>query len=164
MPRPRTLLPIFRESHLELTWETVEFDDLDGLTLYTLLRVRQEVFVMEQESIYLDLDGKDLDAVHMLCREGRSLVAYQRCLPPGLSYPESSLGRIVVAPGMRGRQLGRDLVQRGIDHNLARWPGHGICISAQSHLQDFYTSMGFTAEGEVYQEDGIPHRKMRYPA
>jgi ElaA protein len=142
-------------------WQILSFDELCTDQLYALLRLRQQVFVVEQQSIYLDLDDKDQRADHMLCRDGATLLAYQRCLPPGVSYPESSLGRIVVARVARGRQLGRQLVQRGVDYNLRRWPGAGIVINAQSYLQDFYRDLGFEAEGEEYLEDGIPHRRMR---
>ncbi|MEM9254198.1 MAG: GNAT family N-acetyltransferase [Pseudomonadota bacterium] len=146
---------------LNLEWFCDTFAELSPWSLYAILKLRQEVFVLEQDSLYLDPDGKDLDSTHIYAFESGELVAYQRCLPPGLSYPESSIGRIVTHPRMRGKQLGKALVQRGVEYNLMHWPGSDICISAQAHLQNFYASFGFTAEGESYQEDGIPHRKMR---
>jgi ElaA protein len=149
---------------MDLTWQTVAFDELDRDQLYAVMRLRQQVFVVEQESIYLDLDGRDQGAAHMLVLQGNELVAYQRCLPPGLSYPESALGRIVVAPRARGRDLGRELVRRGIAYNLEQWPQNDICINAQSYLERFYTALGFSAEGEEYMEDGIPHIRMRFKA
>ena len=145
-------------------WQIASFAELTTAELYGVLQLRQEVFVVEQDSAYLDLDGVDQDAIHMLCKRDSGIVAYQRCLPPGLKYPESSLGRILVCQAMRGQQLGRELVERGIEHNLQHWPGHDICISAQAHLLAFYGSLGFVAEGEEYLEDRIPHRKMRYSA
>lgn len=149
---------------MTLQWQTLAFTELTRKELYAVLRLRQEVFVVEQRCAYLDLDGLDQQATHMLCLQARELMAYQRCLAPGLSYPESSLGRIVVCPAMRGLHLGRELVQRGIEHNLSQWPSHDIRINAQAHLQEFYVSLGFTAEGSEYLEDNIPHRQMRYPA
>ncbi|MAT91519.1 MAG: GNAT family N-acetyltransferase [Halioglobus sp.] len=149
---------------MDIDWHTLAFAELGSDELYALLRLRQQVFVVEQQSIYLDLDGKDQQAVHMLCRQGDELAAYQRCLPPGVSYEQSSIGRIVVHPQSRGAGLGRELVRRGIAYNRRAWPGNGICISAQAHLQDFYASMGFVARGNIYQEDGIPHRQMRLDA
>ncbi len=146
-------------------WKTVAFGQLALDELYALLRLRQEVFVVEQDCVYLDLDDKDQVGLHMLATEGDTLVAYQRCLPPGTSYPgASSIGRIVVAPQSRGTQLGRELVERGIAHNRQAWPGVDICINAQAHLQRFYGSLGFVPEGEEYMEDGIAHRRMRLPA
>ena len=91
-------------------------------------------------------------------------MAYLRCIAPGRDCPDTQLGRIVVRPEARGRNLGRELVKRGIAHNQARWPNTDIRISAQSHLQDFYVSLGFIAEGTEYLEDGIPHRRMRHKA
>ena len=98
----------------------------------------------------------------MLCWRDDQLLAYQRCLAPGLNYPESSLGRIVVSAPARGLQLGRTLVLKGIDHNLRQWPGHDIRINAQSYLRDFYTGLGFAAQGAEYEEDGIMHVAMLY--
>jgi ElaA protein len=147
---------------MTLEWQTLAFTELTGEGMYAALRLRQQVFVVEQNCAYLDLDNLDQHATHMLCMRDGELLAYQRCLAPGLSYPESSLGRIVVSPALRGKQLGRELVQRGIKYNLLHWPGSGIRINAQAHLQYFYTSLGFTAEGSEYLEDHILHRQMRY--
>ena len=147
-----------------LEWQILTFDELGAARLYAILRLRQAVFVVEQQSIYQDLDNLDQQAMHMIGSADGEIAAYLRCLAPGLSYPESSMGRIIVSPAMRGRDLGRDLVQRGIDYNLAQWPDSAIRINAQSYLQAFYASMGFVAEGEEYMEDGIPHRQMRYAA
>ncbi|MGB1142236.1 MAG: GNAT family N-acetyltransferase [Halioglobus sp.] len=152
---------------MALNWKTLSFRELDLEELYALLRLRQQVFVVEQDCAYLDLDNKDQVARHILAFNGDQLVAYQRCLPPGASYPAaSSIGRIIVHPDHRGTQLGRELVAQGIRHNADSWPDTDICINAQAHLQGFYGSLGFVAEGEEYMEDGIPHRKMRlqYPA
>ena len=141
-------------------WQSLTFAQLGQAQLYAVLRLRQEVFAVEQQSIYLDLDGLDQQAIHMLCTTDEQLQAYQRCLPPGVSYPESSLGRIVVSAAARGRQLGKELVLRGVNYNLQTWPGSAICISAQAHLRDFYKDLGFVAQGDEYDEDGIPHLQM----
>ena len=147
---------------MTLKWRTLVFSALTGDELYAVLRLRQQVFVVEQNCAYMDLDNLDQHAIHMLGIGDAELLAYQRCLAPGVSYMESSLGRIVVHPAQRGQQLGRELVQRGIEHNLSLWPGSGIRINAQAHLQHFYTAAGFIAEGDEYLEDNILHRQMRY--
>ncbi len=145
-------------------WSIQAFAELDTNTLYEILELRQAIFVVEQNCPYQDLDGLDQPAFHMSCREGDTLLAYQRCLPPGTSYTESSIGRIIVTAAARGRQLGRELVQRGIDFNREQWPDHDIRIGAQAHLADFYGSLGFEVVGEEYVEDGIPHVHMVLPA
>ena len=145
---------------MNLHWQTLEFKELGAERLYRVLRLRQEVFVVEQQCAYLDIDNLDQRAGHMLCMHDREIVAYLRCLAPELSYPESSLGRIMVTPALRGQQLGGELVQRGIAHNLQQWPASDIRINAQSHLQGFYAELGFVAEGGEYLEDNIPHLEM----
>ena len=147
---------------MDYRWQTSEFTDLGTVQLYALLTLRQQVFVVEQACIYLDLDNLDQGAIHMLCWQGDHLLAYQRCLAPAVHFAESALGRIVVDPTARGRQLGVDLVRRGISYNLARWPGQGIRINAQAYLETFYTGLGFVAEGDSFAEDGIAHIQMVY--
>ncbi|MFK7976255.1 MAG: GNAT family N-acetyltransferase [Halioglobus sp.] len=143
-------------------WQTLRFDELAPETLYAILRLRSEIFVVEQECAYLDMDNLDQQSTHMLMWQSGKLCAYQRCLPPGASYLESSIGRIVVDPTLRGKALGYTLVQRGIDFNTTTWPESGIVIHAQAHLEKFYGRLGFVAEGEAHLEDGILHRNMRY--
>ena len=144
-------------------WQTCDFAGLNTLELYAALRLRQQVFVLEQHCLYLDLDDLDQEAIHMLCWRDGQLLAYQRCLAPGANFNESALGRIVVSALARGQDLGREIVRRGIKHNLARWPGHDIRINAQAYLEAFYAELGFVAEGDVFDEDDIPHIQMVYP-
>ncbi|MFK8048577.1 MAG: GNAT family N-acetyltransferase [Halioglobus sp.] len=141
-------------------WEISTFDALSNNSLYQAMRLRQAVFVVEQNCIYPDLDGLDQESTHVLCWRDEELLAYQRCLPPGLSYSESSLGRIVVSPAGRGHKLGRELVQRGIDINMKQWPQSNIKIGAQAYLRSFYQSLGFVVLGDEYIEDGIAHIHM----
>lgn len=145
-------------------WEALPFDALDVHRLYAILALREAVFVVEQNCPYLDCDGLDPVAWHLLCRRGDTLLAYQRCLPPGTPYRESSIGRIIVPEAGRGRGLGRELVRRGIAFNRERWPGHAIRIGAQARLTAFYESLGFLVDGDVYDEDGIDHIHMVLPA
>ena len=144
-------------------WQVTEFERLPNTQLYALLRLRQEVFCVEQNCIYLDMDNLDQQATHMLCWRDSQLMAYLRALPPGLCFPESSLGRIVVASAARGTKLGHELVQRGIQFNVEKWPDSNIQIGAQAHLSDFYGGLGFETVGDEYMEDGIPHIHMIRP-
>ena len=149
----------------ERVWTFQPFGELSGQDVYEVLQLRAAVFVVEQDCAYLDPDGQDQGAWHGLCREQGRLVAYQRCLPPGEASPrDSALGRIVVDPALRGQDLGRELVRRGIAFNRHTWPDHAILIGAQAHLQQFYGSLGFESCSEEYLEDGIPHVHMRLPA
>ena len=142
-------------------WSWRSFDELTGSEVYAILKLRNEIFVVEQNCVYADPDGLDQDAHHCLYREDGRLLAYQRCLPPGIPFDESSVGRIVVHESLRGRRIGRELVQRGIDYNLATWPEHAILIGAQAYLKGFYTSLGFVSLEDPYIEDGIEHVHMR---
>ncbi len=143
-----------------MNWEITAFNHFTTHALYAALRLRQEVFVLEQNCVYLDLDGLDQSSEHLLGWEGGELLAYLRCLPPRLSYPQSSIGRIVVSPAARGHDLGRELVKKGIAHNLKTWPTTDIRIGAQAYLETFYTQLGFVTDGEPYIEDGIEHIHM----
>ncbi len=149
--------------NMDYHWQVCPFKDLGNEELYNLLRLRQEVFVVEQNCAYLDLDGLDQKAMHILCWQQKKLIAYARCLAPGQAFPESALGRIVVSPACRGQSLGRELVSRGIELNMALWPDSAIQIGAQAHLDKFYESLGFISTGDSYIEDGIPHVHMIKP-
>jgi len=148
------------------SWSWKTFRELTLDELYAVLALRQEVFVVEQRSIYQDVDGLDPSALHLLGMErdegGKPwLAAYLRVFKPDAKYPgATSLGRVVASPRARGRGLGRELTQRGIAELERRFPGVDIRISAQDYLRRFYASLGFVAEGDIYDEDGIPHVEM----
>ena len=128
--------------------------------LYDALALRSRVFVLEQGP-YLDADGVDRMAWHLLGRDGSGVLqGYLRVVDPAVKYREPSLGRVVVAPELRGTGLGRRLVAEGIDRCSAAWPGQAVRISAQAHLQTFYAEFGFAPVGEVYLEDNIQHLEM----
>ncbi len=155
-----------------LHWHPARFDDLGTDRLYDLLRLRSEVFVVEQDCAYLDIDGKDRhpDAVHLLgIADDGTLAAYLRILPPGLghgiaAFAEPSIGRVVTAPAWRGRGLGDPLLREGIAETLRKWPGTAIRLGAQAHLQAYYARNGFEPASNAYLEDGIPHVEMLRPA
>ena len=147
-------------SEQELHWQSLGFDALGSHQLYRILHLRQQVFIVEQDCIYQDLDNLDQRSLHLCANRGEDLLAYLRCLPPGLSYNESSMGRIVTSSGARGLKLGRELVRRGIALNLSTWPNSDILIGAQAQLEKFYREFGFETVTEPYDEDGIAHIKM----
>ena len=149
---------------MDLTYRALAFDELTTAELYALLRLRAEVFVVEQDCVYQDLDDKDQQAIHLLGEtpDGR-LAAYTRLLPRGVSYPDyASIGRVVTAPFARGKGIGRPLMQESLRELHARYGIQPVKISAQAHLQAYYGSIGFRTITEEYLEDGIPHVGMRW--
>jgi len=144
----------------ELRWQVATFQTLESGLLYDILQLRQQIFIVEQNCVYQDLDNLDQQSLHLCALGHGKLLAYLRALPPGLGYAEASLGRIAVNEEARGLQLGRELVARGIALARTTWPASDIKIGAQAHLEAFYTAMGFDTIGDVYDEDGIPHIKM----
>ena len=147
-----------------LTWDDLGVDDLDVRTLYDVLALRSAVFVVEQECAYQDVDGLDLvdGTRHLLGRRGpQPLAAYARILAPSEDHPTPRIGRVIVSPHARGEQLGRALMLRTLGACESRWPGEAVELGGQAHLTDFYASLGFTAVGAPYVEDGLPHQWMR---
>ncbi len=142
-----------------MNWHALGFEQLTGTQVYQLLQLRSEIFVVEQTCIYQDIDGHDLhpEALHLLGYRDDKLHAYLRLLPPGCSYPQMSIGRVLVSEAGRRDGLGSELMQRGLELARKQWGGQLCHISAQLHLQAFYENQGFVAVTESYLEDGIPH-------
>ena len=150
-----------------VAWHWRRFETLSNDDVHDLLALRSTVFVVEQRCVFLDADGGDRSAWHLLGRATdapRALSAYLRCLDPGVRYDAPSIGRVVTAPAVRGTGLGRSLMEEGIGRSQAAWPGADIVINAQRRLETFYRSLGFVTEGEPYLEDDIEHVRMRLPA
>lgn len=145
---------------MELNWTYKNFDDLSAAELYAILQLRSEVFVVEQNCVYLDLDNKDKKSIHLMAWQDDDLVAYTRLVPPGVSFAEASIGRVVTSPRHRGTGVGIQLMQKSIAHCLATYQTQSIKIGAQLYLQKFYTNLGFVQSSEPYDEDGIPHIEM----
>lgn len=139
--------------------EIKEFLDFDVKGLYNLMKLRVEVFVVEQKCPYLELDGKDEQSIHFLIKDHGELIAYLRILPAGLSYREVSIGRVLVSEKYRKRGYGRELMNKALDYIKENNLGD-IRISAQDYLRGFYESLGFKKISEVYLEDNIPHIEM----
>ena len=148
---------------MQATYRVVPFAELTVHELYAILRLRAEVFVVEQTCYYQDLDDKDQRALHLLASVDGKLAGYTRLLDKGISYPDyASIGRVVTAPFARGKGLGRPLMQESIKTIFAHYGHQPLKISAQAHLQAYYNSVGFEGVGAIYDEDGIPHRAMVY--
>ena len=143
-----------------LDWRVQPFEQLDVVALYAILQLRSEVFVVEQQCVYLDVDGKDLRCHHLTGWDGDTLAAYARLVPAGLSFDEASIGRVLTSPRYRGSGAGRTLLARSIEACHRVFGPQPIRIGAQRYLQRFYESFGFVACSEVYVEDGIPHVDM----
>ena len=142
-------------------WSCLGFDSLSAGQLYECLALRSAVFVVEQNCVYQDVDGLDLQSLHLMGRRDGRLVAYARLLPAGISYPEhAAIGRVVTEPSLRGTGIGHELVRRAIAAVRTSFGTVDIRISAQAHLTSFYASHGFAAIGSTYLEDGIEHRAM----
>jgi ElaA protein len=136
------------------------FENLSNHELYSILALRERVFIVEQDCPYIDCDGKDFESLHMGLYEGDALQAYLRLVPPGLSYSTWSIGRVVVAPEFRGLGLGKKIMQDAIVYLEREFDAQQITISAQTYLLRFYGELGFYQVGEGYLEDDIPHVKM----
>lgn len=155
-------------SGLVMRWQWSSFDELTVQQFHDVAALRLDVFSIEQQCIYQDIDGLDSHAWHLLgwtsplpdTAGSERLAAYLRVVMPGYKYEEPSIGRVVLARQWRGQQLGRLLMQTGISKTLEHYPGSAIRISAQQHLSVFYRSLGFTESSAPYDEDGITHVQM----
>ncbi len=138
------------------------FDQLSLSQLYAIMALRQEVFIVEQNCPYLDADGKDMDAHHLMgIDEKGQLLAYTRLLPKGIAYEKYvSIGRVVTSPKVRRKGLGKQLMEESIKQAGQIYPPADIKISAQCYLIEFYEALGFQCVGESYLEDDIPHIAM----
>ena len=141
----------------EITWILKKFDDLKPAELYSILQMRNEVFVVEQKCVFQDADNKDQPSLHLMGWNGPQLVAYARIVPPGISYPEPSIGRVITSPASRKNGTGKTLMLQAIQATESVHGKNIIRIGAQFYLKKFYESFGFIAEGDVYLEDDIDH-------
>jgi ElaA protein len=145
---------------LDIQWQWLAYDALSRDQLYALLRLRSEVFVVEQNCVFQDMDGLDDRAMHLLGIRAAELVAYVRCFPAGVTFDEASIGRVVTRPDARGGGLGHLLMTQAVKALEAEWGAQPIRIGAQAHLKSFYERHGFVDVGKPYVEDGIPHLEM----
>jgi ElaA protein len=136
------------------------FNELTVQQLYQILKLRSAIFVLEQQCLYQDMDDKDQQCHHLMLFEDDQLAAYTRLLPAGLSFDEVSIGRVITNPAFRGKGLARKVMEQSIEACYHLFGKQPIRIGAQLYLKDFYQSLGFAPEGEMYLEDDIPHIEM----
>ena len=151
-----------------IAWQCARFADLAPNALYASLKARSEVFVVEQRCVFLDMDGIDVHALHLLGwasggvspERDSGLAAYLRLIEPGRKYAEASIGRVLTTRAFRGIGLGRVLMREGLRRAALEYPGAPVRIGAQRYLERFYSSLGFCVASEPYDEDGIEHVQM----
>lgn len=143
-----------------INWTCKKFNELTPHELYAILQLRNEVFVVEQNCVFQDADNKDAYCCHLMGWKDGLLAAYTRLVPPGVSYTEMSIGRVVTSPAARGGGLGRELMEQSIKRCYNLFGNGSIKIGAQLYLEKFYGSLGFVQSSEMYLEDGIPHIEM----
>ena len=143
-----------------MEWTIKQFQDLNLDELYAILYLRTEVFVVEQSCPYQEVDNKDQESYHLLGQDNGEIVAYARLLPPGITFPEASIGRVLVIRSHRGKGLAQQLMARSLAFLVEELGQKRIQLSGQTYLEKFYKSFGFKPVSQSYLEDGIPHKDM----
>ncbi|MBB5181661.1 ElaA protein [Planomicrobium koreense] len=144
-----------------MDWNTYHFDELTARKLYEFLKLRVDVFIVEQDCPYPELDNLDQESIHMAYTENGRTLAYARLVPGGVKYGLPSIGRVIVHPDARSRGLAKQLLEKSIDYILKEWKADEIQLQGQVYLKGFYESFGFVPISEEYDEDGIPHVDMK---
>jgi ElaA protein len=145
---------------MTINWILKTFEDLSPFELYEILRLRSEVFVVEQTCVFQDMDNKDQRSHHLMGMSDGRLVAYTRLVPPGIAYEFASIGRVVTSPAARGGGIGKLLMTKSIEELELLYGKVTIRIGAQVYLREFYNSFGFEQSSNIYDEDGIDHIQM----
>ncbi|MCY6485508.1 GNAT family N-acetyltransferase [Clostridium aestuarii] len=145
-----------------MNWELKKFEELKVKELYEILKIRNEVFVVEQQCAYQDCDGKDEKSYHLYLQDNGKIIAYLRILKKGVSYDEISIGRVLVHKNYRGKGISREMMLKAINFIDLNLNEKEIKIQAQSYLVNFYGSLGFKETSNEYLEDNIPHIDMLY--
>ena len=138
----------------------MHYSELDRDTLYDILELRMSVFVVEQDCAYMDIDGRDVDAYHMICREDGVIKGYLRILKPGAFFKEASIGRVIAVDRRRG--IATEMVSSAVDFIRDTLHEGRIRIESQVYAAGLYEKLGFVKDGEEFSEDGIPHIRMVY--
>ena len=143
-----------------MIWKLRNFDSLTTYELYAILRLRTEVFVVEQMCVFQDMDNMDQHCYHLMGWKDNLLIAYTRLVPPDIFYKEPSIGRVVTSPAARGSGIGKLLMKKSIEEVFHLYGKTPIKLGAQLYLKKFYESLGFKQTSEIYDEDGINHIEM----
>ncbi|MEH6550799.1 MAG: GNAT family N-acetyltransferase [Pseudomonadales bacterium] len=151
-----------------IDWQWLTFEAMTKDQLYQMLRIRQEVFAVEQNCVYLDVDGLDQNAWHLLARHksdnsADKILGYLRVIYPGIKYMEPAIGRVLTIEQARGTGLGKQLMETALMYIEKEYPNQAVRLSAQQYLLRFYAGFGFQSVSEPYDEDGIPHVEMLRP-
>ena len=139
-------------------FDVKKFHEIDGKTLHNIFLLRSEVFIVEQECAYQDIDGNDFKSVHIIGKKKEEIIAYSRIM--NLNNDFCSIGRVLVKKDLRKKGIGIKLIKRSIEEATREYTNKKIKISAQEYLKKFYTNLGFKYTGKSYLEDGIPHIEM----
>lgn len=142
---------------LLMEWNLQKFNEMDVYQLYEILKLRVDVFVVEQNCAYPELDNYDNNSLHLFACEENEIIAYCRILPPGEKYEECSIGRVIVKEKFRGTGVARQLMIKALEEAERTYQVESIQLCAQSHLKNFYSSFDFHASSDEFDEDGIPH-------
>ncbi|ANU26453.1 GNAT family N-acetyltransferase [Planococcus versutus] len=145
-----------------MTWKVYRFGELTTKKLYEVLKLRVDVFVVEQNCAYPEIDGLDSQCIHLVYSENETILAYARLVPAGTKYEVPSIGRVVVREEARGRGLASQLLKRCIAYISEEWKADAIKLQGQVYLEEFYQSFGFQSISDYYDEDGIPHVDMEW--
>ncbi len=147
----------------DVFWSVKNFESLSKMELHDLLRLRVDIFIVEQDCPYPEIDGKDPECYHVLGKnKSGSIVAVARIAPAGLIYEETSIGRVVTKKALRGSGIGSELMKQSMKFCKEKLEAATIKIAAQKYLEDFYTNLGFKTISDVYLWDGIEHVDMRF--
>ncbi len=146
----------------KIQWGWHRWNELSPDVLHAFLKLRSDIFVVEQNCVFSDMDGRDPQCEHLCGFEGETLVAYLRLVPPGLKSDTPALGRLVVEKNYRRHGFSRQAIELGLARCAERFPRQSVRAQAQAHLAPFYQSLGFTRVSEEYMEDGIPHVDMQW--
>lgn len=146
---------------MKLKFSFKKFDELSISELYAVLQLRSEIFVVEQDCVYQDIDGKDAEALHIIGKKNGEIVAYARCFAPGFYFEEAAIGRVLVSKKERKQEFAHQLIKASLQAIEQVYHTTTIKLSAQQYLTKFYEKHDFVITGKGYLEDGIPHIAMR---